>query len=207
MQFVLLLGLGVVAFFMFKQAFGGGYQKGDRQLPEKNLAHLTVKDARVGDVISIAGAGDDFEDLSFDVERRNRYESGGEAWYELAGRYKGRHVYLEWYDDDMLECVLNRGKELFLDELGISEDDLARFDAEQTRSNFVEYEGQKFRYDGSHEIGYFKDGRGDGEGFYNWDFVSEDKSLIISVEKWEGDPFEVSLNEKLNPDKITVFRK
>lgn len=203
----MLLGLGAIAFFLFKKAFSTGDYAAARGPAQKSLSNLNVKDARPNDVLLIRGEGDEYEDMSFDVDRRNRYESGGDTWYELSGLYKGRRVYLEWYEDDELEIYLDKGEDVYLDQIGLDERKLSRIDAEESTSNFVEFRGQKWRYASSQEVGYYKDCLGNGEGFYTWEFAHPDGSQVIYVEKWEGEPFEAGIAHKIRPDKVTVLRK
>ncbi len=175
--------------------------------PPRDLANLTIVDARVGDAISIHGAGDDFDDLQFDVDRRNRYESGEEEWFEVSGKYRGRRVFVEYYEDDVLEVsAVVDPQRLTLDDLGLAEEDLIRMDEEQSRSNRIEHDGQEWTYAGSQEIGYFRDGRGDGEGYYSWEFEGAGAERLLCIEKWEGAPFEVLIARKIHPDDVRVFR-
>src|SRR5215475_12879418 len=50
------------------------------EAPVEDLANLKVTDARVGDALSIAGAGDRMTDLDFTVERGTRYEARAHGW-------------------------------------------------------------------------------------------------------------------------------
>ena len=46
-----------------------------------DLSNLRVSDARVGDVISIDGAGDILTDLDFTADRQIRYDAGAYHWF------------------------------------------------------------------------------------------------------------------------------
>src|SRR5260370_26063782 len=48
--------------------------------PVEDLANLKVTDARTGDVLSIAGAGDRMTDLDYTVDRATRFEAGSRTW-------------------------------------------------------------------------------------------------------------------------------
>lgn len=173
--------------------------------PVENLAELSVAAAAVGDNISIRGAGDDYADLDFTVDRKNRYDSGHE-WFELSGRYNGRRIYVEVSEDDELEVTVDLGRvEIALGDLGLSEDDLIRMDETQDQSESFDYDGSTWRYKSSREIGYFKDDGAEREGYYSWDFQEQDGERILSVEKWEGEPFDVCLARRVNPDDVQVF--
>ena len=45
----------------------------------------------------------------------------------------------------------------------------------------------------------------DGAGFYLWEFAGEDKAL--SIDKWEGAPFQAYMSEVLSPDSFTVYKR
>src|SRR5689334_5012587 len=68
--------------------------------PVEDLANLKVTDARVGDVLSIAGAGDRMTDLDFTVDRGARIEAGVRTWIELSGPYQSRRVALRVGETD-----------------------------------------------------------------------------------------------------------
>lgn len=199
--------LGIILLVLLYMIFRKKSESSSPPRREQDLSKLRITDATVGDAISVAGAGDDFDDLEFTVDRRNRYESGGEKWFEISGVYKGRRIFVEYHEDDQLEvnATLDPGK-LTLQDLGISEEDLGRMDEEQRRSNTIDYDDEKWSYTVSHEVGYFRDGRGDGEGYYSWEFDSEDGKRLLSVEKWEGEPFEGHVARRIHPDDIQVFR-
>lgn len=206
-QLLVLLGLGVIVYHIFGQTFGGGY----KELPkveEGNLADLTVRDARKGDVVVINGGGDNFEDLTFDVDRRDRYHSKGLEWYDLSGIYQGRRASLRWYDSDAHDLWFDKQKEnLVVSDIGLTMADLERFDREQSRMNFATYAGQNWRFDGSREIVLFRDDRGTGERYYHWRFLSPDRKQMLYVDKWVGSPPEIGIIEAVAPEMIRIYRK
>jgi len=173
-------------------------------LESSSLANPTIKDARSGDTIILSGASENYEDVSFTVDRVNRYEVDSDSWYELSGLWSGKRIFLEWCEDDELEVGIQRKTGLGIEDIGITEEDLTRMDDQRSRSNFIEYDGQKWYYRESSEVGYFKDDGPEGEGFYMWQFESDDFQLF--VEKYEADPFDVGISEKINPSRIKVFR-
>jgi len=79
-------------------------------------------------------------------------------------------------------------------------------DDERSRSNAVSYDDERFAYVSSSECRYFRDGLGQGEGYYGWEFQSEDGSRVLFVEKWEGEPFEAGLAKVIASEDIRVFR-
>lgn len=176
------------------------------EFPDKH-AHLDVGDARPGDGLSIPGQGDDFEDLDLRIERRDRFESGGERWYQLTGKYRGRRVYVELVEDDDLEVWLDKNeRSLRIDELGIDEEMLAHVDESKDYETGFEFDGERFTYSSSEEVGYFENGYGDGEGFYSWTFENRDRNRQVWVEKWIDEPFEAGTARRLRIQDVRLFR-
>src|SRR5437660_3324232 len=77
------------------------------QPPVEELANLQVTDALSGDVLSIAGAGDNMTDLDFTVDRGARIEAGARTWVELSGPYQERRVSLRYGGDEDVEVFLH----------------------------------------------------------------------------------------------------
>ncbi len=164
-------------------------------------------DAKPGDVISIHGAAEDYSDLDFPVDRRSAYESGNRRWVNLSGEFRGRRVYLEVYRHPQHEYLgILDPRELSLADIGVTEDQLADMDTRQDPSAFVEFEGKKWTYESSRELGYFENETGPAEGLYRWLFKEPDLPRLICIEKWVGEPFEVRIASRLNKQDITVYR-
>ena len=204
---VTIVLLGIVLVFLLFLFFKKKKPQDLAPPPVEDLANLRISDARVGDVISIHGAGEDYEDLQFTVDRRNRYQSGDETWFELVGKYRGRKVFVECYEDDELEITANLdGSEVRFQDLDLLEEDLIRFDEEQNPANSIDLRGESWSFEKSHELGFFRDEQGDGEGYYSWQFVSDDGRRQLCVEKWEGEGFQALIVQRINPDDCRVFR-
>ncbi len=212
MQWLLLGVLGIVLIILLYKIFQKLSKASSKSSSESSsepvdLSKLQITDAKPGDLISISGAGDDCEDLQFTVDRRSRYESGGNEWFELGGVYRGQRVFVEYYEDDEIEVSTKLDpRKLTLQDLGVTEDVLKRMDEEQRRSNTVDYDGQMWSYRCSQEVGYMKEGHGEGEGFYSWEFESKDGESLLFIEKWEGESFEAGIARCIHPDDISVFR-
>ena len=172
----------------------------------KSLADLTVVDATLGDVLTIQGAGDDFDDMSFTVDRRHRYESDGEESFELSGKYRNRRIYLAFCEDDELEVLLMSTPKLTIEDIGVTEQALVEMDEKPSTANSISYNNDTWRYESSNEVGFFKDGQGTGEGYYNWEFVNSDGRQKLIIEKWVREPFEARIADKIAPSDILVFR-
>lgn len=182
-------------------------RKPARTAPQEDLANLKVTDARVKDTLSVAGAAEDFSDIDFTVDRRDFYEAGSKQWTELSGTWRDRRVLLEVHNDDPVEVLGNfDGRRLTLDELGLSEDDMAQLDARQNPADFLDFEGKFWLYRFSREMGVFSEGVGTGRGFYGWEFHEQDGKRYLSVRKFAGQPFTAFIRVKVEPGDITVFR-
>ena len=202
-EVLILILLGLAGYLLYR-ALRRKKPKAEALPQRADLANLTIKDATRGDNIILSGAGQSYQDLSFTVDRLNRYESNGERWFELSGFSAGKRVFLEWSEDDELEITLQRQGGLHLEAIGVTEEDLAQMDEERSRSRFIEYQGKRWSYRESAEAGYFKDDGPEGEGFYYWKFDCDELQLFI--EKYEGDPFEVGISEKISPNRVRIFR-
>ncbi len=200
---------------MLRRLFGTGKKQqaapGLRQVP----LDATIKDAQVGDEVSIVGLSQGFDDVYRTIERRdnfvieqvNRYESDAGEWFELIGVDEDRRLWIEWADEGELFVTATTDKSAMgLSVAGLAEDSLIRMDEENSIDNFITYEGTRYFYKNSHEVIYFQDNLDKGEGFYLWDFVSVEVSRALSVVKWEGVPFQVFISEIVPPGNITVRR-
>ncbi|HTQ53728.1 MAG TPA: hypothetical protein VMI94_04660 [Bryobacteraceae bacterium] len=202
----LLIVLGALLFMVLKKLFERPAPP--PAAPQPDLASLTVADARVGDNISVSGAGDNMTDLDFTVDHSSRYEAGERQWFDISGKYGGRRVTLEVRnnDDELDVRGFLDGRKLTLEDLGLSEDDLAQMDERQNTADNFEFDGKNWYYLLSKEMGVFHDGQTQGTGFYGWEYLEESGQRYLSIRKREGEPFNASLAVKLNPGDITVFR-
>ena len=159
--------------------------------PQPDLANLKVTDARVGDVLSVAGAAPDFSDLDFTVDRFDQLEAGSRRWVELTGS----------------EVFGNfDGRRITLDELGLAEADLGEIDSRQNPSDFLDFEGKFWLYRFSREMGVFSQGNTTGRGFYAWQFQEQDGKRFLNIRKYEGEPLAAAIWTKIEPTDVTVYR-
>jgi hypothetical protein len=162
---------------------------------------------RKGDVISIHAAAEDYSDLDFTVDRRSVYQHGNRRWIDLSGEFRGRRVYLEVHQGAKAEVLgLLDGRQLTLTDAGTTEQQLAEMDAKQNPWMFLEFEGKRWKYESSRELGYFENEQGPGEGLYRWLFKEENGPRLLCIEKWEGEPFDVRIAQRLNSTGINVYR-
>jgi hypothetical protein len=175
--------------------------------PAEDLANLKITDARVGDVLSITGAGDRMTDLDFTVDRGTRYEAGARTWVELTGHYQERRVALRVGGDEEVEVFLHSTPaKITLEDLGVSEDDLSQMDERQNTADNFEYDNTTWQYLLSREVRAWRADQSQPTGFYYWEFRTADERRLLGVRKAEGEPFTVTEYAWINPGDVTVYR-
>src|SRR5579863_10295879 len=75
--------------------------------PVEDLANLKATDARVGDSVSISGAGDSMTDLDFTIDRSTWFQAGSRQWFELSGPYAERRVAMRVSNAEEIEVSLH----------------------------------------------------------------------------------------------------
>ncbi|MCH7653742.1 MAG: DUF4178 domain-containing protein [Chloroflexi bacterium] len=190
---------------MFKSLFGG---KKKRNASESSATDETIRSARVGDVVVISGFSKTFEDAYFIIENVHRYESSFGEWHELTGVDGDRRVGIEWsYDGEFYIAVSEQDKPMGLASIGLDDDALVRLATYQSLDTRITYEGETYGYTTSYEAYFFKDNQGEGDGFWIWEFQSEDMKKIVSVVKSGDMPFEVYTSVVVSPDLVSVYKK
>ncbi len=173
----------------------------------QDLANLKITDARLRDTLSISGAAPDFSDLDFTVDRREVFQAGSSHWSELSGSWRDTRVVLEIHDGPTPEVFgYFDGRRLTLDEIGVSEDDLAQIDQRQNQADFFDFDSKFWMYRFSREVTVFTPETPAGRGCYCWRFAEQDGRRFLSIRKFEGEPFSATIWSKLEPTDITVYR-
>src|SRR5271157_192156 len=172
-----------------------------------DLAHLKVTDARVGDMISVSGAGDDLSDLDFTADRCAWYEAGPRRWLELSGGYRERRVALRVATGDDVEAAIETDpRKVTIEDLGVSEDDLAQMDERQNTADFFEFDGKTWLYRLSREAQVRRSDQAQVAGFYYWEFQEQGGKGLLGIRKAESEPFAVTLATTIYPGDVTVYR-
>lgn len=199
---VLCTLLGVVLMQLFKKPSAPPAQP-----PGPDLADLKVTDARVGDVISVAAAGDNLADLDFTADRSTRCEAGAYRWRELSGPYRERRAVLRIAGDDEPEVSLqNDSRKLSLTDLGLTEEDLAEMDERQNPEDLFDFDGRDWLYRRSREVKAWRDGDMQPAAYYYWEFHERDGKRLMAVRKSEGEPFTILCYTEIPAGDITVYR-
>lgn len=207
----ILVILGVALVVVLWKMFGGGAKSKElpassrSAAPEISAADVDPATAQKGDVVSLRGAAEDFSDIDFPIDRRSAYEAGNRRWVDLSGEYRGQRVYLEVVSRDEALAIVDARK-LTLADLNVTEAQLADMDARHDASQSVAFDGKRWRFESSRELGYFENEAGDGEGLYRWLFEEQGGKRLLCIEKWEGEPFEVRFARKVGREDITIYR-
>jgi hypothetical protein len=206
MTFLLLAILVIALIFVLMQLSKKSAVERPAPPAGPDLANLKVTDARVGDVISISGVGDNFTDLDFTADRYTHFDAGAHPWFELSGPYHERRVALRVAGDEELElAVHNDARKLTLEDLGLNEEDLAQMDERQNTGDSFEFDGAVWLYRRSREVKASPYGRPSG-AFYYWEFQEERGKRLAAIRKVEGEPFAVALYTGIPEGNVTVYR-
>ena len=203
--------LGVLLVIVLMQLFKKSEEPGPKGSPLRakapDLAHLKVTDARVGDVISVSGAGDDLSDLDFTADRCAWFEAGPRRWFELSGGYRERRVSLRVATGEDVEAAVHTDpRKLTIEDLGVSEDDLAQMDERQNTADFFEFDGKTWLYRLSREAQARRSDEAEIAKFYYWEFQEQGGKGLLGIRKAEGEPFAVTLATTIYPGDVTVYR-
>jgi len=199
---------------MFKSPFKKRMKQRTMQ-PARAVLNDSIRNAQVGDEVALFGLTEGFGNVyrtierrdCFVVEQKNRYESVAGEWFEVIGEDGDRRFWVEWAEEDELFVTATTNKKpMGLAAVGLTEKKLIQMDEENSIDNHFTHEGTRYSYKNSQEVIYYEDEEGDGEGFYLWDFVSQEEKRVLSVVKWEGVPFQVFISEVVPPGKISVLK-
>ena len=139
--------------------------------------------------------------------RARRSSNDAETWYELTCVDDETHIWIDWTDGyDLFVTATDDPGPVGLGSVGLTEEQLIDLDEENSIDNYIEVEGDRYDYRNSSEVTFYQDNRGQGQGFYHWDFMREDGDRVLSVSKWEGRPFEVAFSEVISPDRIKLYK-
>jgi hypothetical protein len=176
--------------------------------PQPDLANLKPTDARTGDVVEIAGAGDDMSDLNFTADRMARYQAGSRNWFEVSGPYRERRVAMRVAIEDEIEVALhNETRKLGMADLGLSEDDLAEIDERQNPADCFEFDSRMWLYRQSADATLKRDDQPQSQSFYYWEFREQDGNRFLTIRKPQGEPFAISLYTIEPVADVTIYRQ
>ncbi len=180
--------------------------------PQPDLANLRPTDARAGDVISVAGAGDNMSDLDFTADRYLSCRAGSRTWIEVSGMYRERRVAMRVENAEDVEVWLRTDpRKLTIQDLGLSEEDLAEMDERQNPADSFGFDNSDWLWRQSTEATASRSDQAGGypqqESFYYWEFREQNGSGLLAVRKPQGEPFSVSLYRQVPAADVTIYRK
>jgi hypothetical protein len=184
--------------------------------PQPDLANLRPTDARAGDVISVAGAGDNMSDLDFTADRYTFLRAGARTWFEVGGMYRERRIAMRVENTEDVEVwLLNDPRKLTIQDLGLSEEDLAEMDERQNPADSFGFDNTDWLWRQSAEAtasrndqsGAYQSGAyAQPQGFYYWEFREQGGKGLLAVRKPQGEPFTVSLYRQIPAADVTIYR-
>jgi len=175
--------------------------------PVEDLANLQPQQARVGDVISVSGAGDGMTDLDFTSDRCTWFEAGSGRWFDLTGPYRERRVALRVdQGDEVAVSIAHDPRKLTIEDLGLSEDDMAQMDERQNTADSFEFDGRVWLYRLSREAQFTRSDQPQPAGFYYWEFHQQDGPGLLAIRKERSEPFAVTLYAGVPAGDVTIYR-
>jgi hypothetical protein len=109
-------------------------------------------------------------------------------------------------DEDVEVFVHNDPRKLTLEDLALSEDDLAQMDERQNTADSFEFDGVTWMYRLSREVQARRDNQAEAAGSYYWEFRDAESQRLLALRKPEGEPFTVTLYRAVPPADVTVYR-
>ena len=186
--------------------FGKGSKK-RAKLSSESLGE-TIEHAAPGDVFTITGLAIEYEDSYFVIDKIHKYESSYSEWREVIGSDGEHKLVVNWSDDGGLYVTAApEARPMALRALGITEDDLARMDSEHSLDNHLDFNGMRYYYKNSGEAFFYEDSSSQGQGFWIWEFASEDEDRVMSIDKWENTPFQGYASDVISPESLSVYKK
>jgi len=175
--------------------------------PVEDLANLKPSQARAGDVISIAGAGDGMTDLDFNSDRCTWFQAGAHNWFELSGPYRERRVALRVdANSDQAVSISTEARQPTLEDLGLSEEDLAQMDERQNTGDTFDFDSKVWLYRMSREVQSTRSDQPQPAGFYCWEFQEQSGPGVISIRKDQAEPFAVTRYRGIPAADVTIYR-
>jgi hypothetical protein len=199
---VLVAILVIVLMQLFKK------QPAPPAAPVEDLANLQPSQARAGDVISVAGAGDNMSDLDFNSDRCTWFQAGQHNWFELSGPYHERRAIMrvDASGDAPVVRISTDPHQSTLEDLGLSEDDLAQMDERQNTADDFNFDGKVWNYRLSREVQSTRSDQPQPVGFYYWEFQEQNGPGLLSLRKEQSEPFAVARFRVIPAADVTIYR-
>jgi len=169
--------------------------------PNERYAH-SIEDVGPGGYIR-------FEGGSYRCESVNGYEREGFRWLELVlfCLNDAETYYLEWEKEDDVSVFVTRRKLTFA-EAGIGTKERL-WEMSEEGEGEARFGNRVFYYHEDSDVTFFRDNKGEGTPFYQYQFAEDGNRAYISVEEWgdedEGYEHSINLSEQLDPRAIETL--
>lgn len=155
----------------------------------------SLDDVRQGGVVVVKGN-------EYLVEQRNRYTEAGGEWFELKlTGDEGRTYWLDWQECGGMNVSLTQ--EMPFASLGLTPDDLATFDDEESGS--FDFDDVIYYYAASGESQMYENDGSESEAFYYWNFEDEEHENVINVARWSGGDYEAAIGSYINASDVDIY--
>ena len=155
----------------------------------------TLDDVKPGGVIVIKG-------IEYLVEQRNRYTEEDGEWLELKlTGDEGQTYWIDWQDRGGLNVSLTR--ETPFATLGLTPEDLATFDDEETGS--FDFDDAIYYFTASGESQLYENDGSESEAFYYWNFEDEEHENVINVARWSGGTYEAAVGSYIKVSDVDIY--
>lgn len=171
-------------------------------IPEEARFERSIEDVEAGGYIR-------FEGKSYRCESVNAYEREGFRWLELVlfCMNSGETTYLEWEKEDDVSVFVTR-KKLTFEEAGLESKEKL-WEISEKESGDTRAQGRTFHYHEDSAVTFFRDGKGEGTPFHQYQFAESGENAYVSVEEWgdddDGYEHSIALSEKLDPRSIETL--
>lgn len=163
--------------------------------PDHVKSPPSLDDVRQGGVVVVKGN-------EYLVEQRNRYTEAGGEWFELKlTGDEGRTYWLDWQERGGMNVSLTQ--EMPFASLGLTPDDLATFDDEESGS--FDFDDVIYYYAASGESQMYENDGSESEAFYYWNFEDEEHENVINVARWSGGDYEAAIGSYINASDVDIY--
>ena len=109
-------------------------------------------------------------------------------------------------DEEVSVAIANDPHKLTLEDLGLSEGDLAEIDERQNTADSFEFDNKIWLYRLSREAQVTRSDQPQPVGLYCWEFREQDGSGLIFIRKEQNEPFAVTRYNGIPAGDVTIYR-
>jgi hypothetical protein len=109
-------------------------------------------------------------------------------------------------DSDQPVRISTEAHQPTLEDLGLSEEDLAQMDERQNTADDFNFDGKAWNYRLSREVQSTRSDQPQPVGFYCWEFQEQNGSGLLSLRKEQAEPFVVTRYRGIPAADVTIYR-